>query len=107
MERNDRPRHLLQQLRWAKFGRKSERLDLEQLQLAIEDLEAAVVAEDDERQKTAQSVEPQKEKRRTNRAAGASAARSYHAGSRQYGTACPCCHGVTVEGPSKLSAPEN
>jgi transposase len=35
---NDRPRHLLQQLRRAHFGRKSERLDPEQLQLAIEDL---------------------------------------------------------------------
>jgi transposase len=46
MEQNDRLRHLLQQLRRAQFGRKSERLDPEQLQLAIEDLEAAVAAED-------------------------------------------------------------
>src|ERR1700730_10199537 len=39
IEQNDRLRHLLQQLRRAQFGRKSERLDPEQLQLAIEDLE--------------------------------------------------------------------
>ena len=68
MEQNDRLRHLLQQLRRAQFGRKSERLDPEQLQLAIEDLETAVAAEDAaEQDKTAQSVETQKKKRRTNR----------------------------------------
>src|SRR3981189_2495092 len=68
MEQNDRLRHLLQQLRRAQFGRKSERLDPEQLQLAIEDLETAGAAEDAaEHDKTAQSVETQKKKRRTNR----------------------------------------
>src|ERR1700704_6220986 len=68
MEQNDRLRHLLQQLRRAQFGRKSERLDPEQLQLAIEDLETAVAAKDAaEQDKTAQSVETQKKKRRTNR----------------------------------------
>ena len=44
-EQNDRLRHLLQQLRRAQFGRKSEHLDPEQLQLAIEDLETTVAAE--------------------------------------------------------------
>src|SRR6266436_1062582 len=53
MEQNDRLRHLLQQLRRAQFGRKSERLDPEQLQSAIEDLETAVAAEDAEQDKTA------------------------------------------------------
>ena len=52
-EQNDRLRHLLQQLRRAQFGRKSERLDPEQLQLAIEDLETAVAAEAAEQDKTA------------------------------------------------------
>jgi hypothetical protein len=57
-------RHLLQQLRRAQFGRKSERLDPEQLQLAIEDLETAVAAEGAEQDKTARSTETQKKKRR-------------------------------------------
>jgi hypothetical protein len=69
-EQNDRLRHLLQQLRRAQFGRKSERLDPDQLQLAIEDLETAVAAEgaeDAEPDKTAQSAEAHKKQRRTNR----------------------------------------
>src|SRR5258708_37618605 len=64
MEQNDRLRHLLQQLRRAQFGRKSERLDPEQLQLAIEDLETAVAAEDAGQDKAAPSAEAQKKKRR-------------------------------------------
>src|SRR5258705_11985789 len=62
MEQNDRLRHLLQQLRRAQFGRKSERLDPEQLQLAIEDLETAVAAEDAEQDKTAPIEEAPKKK---------------------------------------------
>ncbi|MDU6255333.1 MAG: transposase, partial [Staphylococcus warneri] len=40
----DRLRHLLRQLQRAQFGRRSEKLDPEQLQLAIEDIEQAVAA---------------------------------------------------------------
>ncbi|WP_420836830.1 transposase domain-containing protein [Bradyrhizobium algeriense] len=57
----------MQQLRRAQFGRKSERLDPEQLQLAIEDLETAVAAEDAEQDKTAPIEEAPKKKRKTNR----------------------------------------
>src|ERR1700693_1258574 len=64
-EQNDRLRHLLQQLRRAQFGRKSERLDPEQLQLAIEDLETAVAVEDAEQDKTAPIKEAPKKKRKT------------------------------------------
>jgi len=86
MEQNDRLRHLLQQLRRAQFGRKSERLDPEQLQLAIEDLETAVAAEDAEQDKTAPIEEAPKKKRKTNRGSlsGASSTRAYYACSRQY-----------------------
>ena len=66
-EQNDRLRHLLQQLRRAQFGRKSERLDPEQLQFAIEDLETAVAAEAAEQDKTAPIEEAPKKKRKTNR----------------------------------------
>jgi transposase len=41
-EQNEKLRHLLQQLQRAQFGRRSEKLDPDQLQLALEDLEQAV-----------------------------------------------------------------
>src|SRR6516162_10406920 len=41
-EQNDRLRHLLRQLQRMQFGRRSEKLDPDQLQLAFEDLEQAV-----------------------------------------------------------------
>src|SRR5260221_7439058 len=86
-------RHLLQQLRRAQFGRKSERLDPEQLQLAIEDLETAVAAEDAEQDKTAQSVETQKKKRRTNRGSLPAHLPRVHVTRAPDSTACPRCHG--------------
>jgi uncharacterized coiled-coil DUF342 family protein len=40
----DRLRHLLKELQRARFGRSSERLDPDQLQLALEEVEQALVA---------------------------------------------------------------
>jgi transposase len=94
MEQNDRLRHLLQQLRRAQFGRKSERLDPEQLQLAIEDLETVVAAEDAEQDKAAQSGETQKKKRRTNRGSLPAHLPRVHVTLATESTACPCCHGA-------------
>src|ERR1700685_2587135 len=93
-EQNDRLRHLLQQLRRAQFGRKSERLDPEQLQLAIEDLETVVAAEDAEQDKAAQSGETQKKKRRTNRGSLPAHLPRVHVTLAPDSTACPCCHGA-------------
>ena len=42
LEQNERFRHLLHQLRRAHFGRSSEKLDPDQLQLALDDLEQAI-----------------------------------------------------------------
>jgi transposase len=42
----DRLRHLLSQLQRAQFGRRSEKLDPEQLQLAIEDIEQAIASDE-------------------------------------------------------------
>jgi hypothetical protein len=42
VERTEKLLHLLQQLRRARFGRSSEKLDAEQLQLALEDIEQAI-----------------------------------------------------------------
>ena len=94
MEQNDRLRHLLQQLRRAQFGRKSERLDPEQLQLAIEDLETAVAAEDAEQDKTAPVEEAPKKKRKTNRGSLPAHLPRVHITLAPDSTACPCCHGV-------------
>src|SRR5467141_2180423 len=94
MEQNDRLRHLLQQLRRAQFGRKSERLDPEQLQLAIEDLETAVAAEDAEQDKTAPIEEAPKKKRKTNRGSLPAHLPRMHITLAPDSTACPCCHGV-------------
>jgi transposase len=42
LSQNDRLRHLLRQLQRAQFGRRSEKLDPEQLLLALEDIEQAL-----------------------------------------------------------------
>src|SRR6267142_2027806 len=94
MEQNDRLRHLLQQLRRAQFGRKSERLDPEQLQLAIEDLETAVAAEDAEQDKTAPIEEAPKKKRKTNRGSLPAHLPRVHITLAPDSTACRCCQGV-------------
>ncbi len=44
LSQNDRLRHLLRQLQRARFGRRSEKLDPEQLLLALEDIEQAIAA---------------------------------------------------------------
>jgi transposase len=41
-EQNDRLRHLLRQLQRMQFGRRSEKLDPDQLQFALEDIKQAV-----------------------------------------------------------------
>jgi transposase len=49
---NDRLRHLLRQLQRMQFGRRSERLDPDQLNLALEDLEQAVAEIEAQQEKT-------------------------------------------------------
>ena len=44
LSQNDRLAHLLQQLQRMQFGRRSEKLDPDQLNLAFEDIEQAVAA---------------------------------------------------------------
>jgi transposase len=66
----DRLRHLLRQLQRAQFGRRSEKLDPDQLLLALEDLEQAIAgneAADDKKDPV--GARARGEKRRTNRGA--------------------------------------
>ena len=44
LSQNHRLQHLLQQLRRMQFGRRSEKLDADQLSLAFEDIEQAAAA---------------------------------------------------------------
>jgi hypothetical protein len=44
-EQNDRLHHLLRQLQRAQFGRRSEQLDREQRQLALEDIETSLASQ--------------------------------------------------------------
>ena len=48
---NDRLRHLIRQLQRMQFGRRSEKLDPDQLNLALEDLEQAVAKSEAEQEK--------------------------------------------------------
>ena len=70
VSQNDRLQHLLRQLQRAQFGRRSEKLDPEQLYLALEDIEQAIAAteaEDDKRDPI--RARTCAEKRRVNRGA--------------------------------------
>ena len=66
----DRLRHLLHQLQRAQFGRRSEKLDPEQLLLALEDIEQAIAGDEArEDKKNAAAAEARAAKRRANRGA--------------------------------------
>jgi transposase len=67
---NDRLRHLLRQLQRAQFGRRSEKLDPEQLLLTLEDIEQAIAAnEAADDKKDPAAARARSEKRRVNRGA--------------------------------------
>src|SRR5690348_1994687 len=67
---NDRLRHLLRQLQRMQFGRRSEKLDPDQFNLALEDLEQAVAASEAEQEKADPALrQARSEKRRTGRGA--------------------------------------
>lgn len=57
-EQNDRLCHFIRQLQRMQFGRRSEKLDGDQLNLALEDLEQAVAETDAEREKADPGVRP-------------------------------------------------
>ena len=92
---NAKLKHLVAQLRRAHLGRKSEKLDDDQLALALEDLEAAVVAaeaEDDKVNKV-RAGERARE-RRANRGALPAHLPRVHVTIAPQDTNCPCCKGA-------------
>lgn len=88
----DRLRHLLRQLQRAQFGRRSEKLDPEQLNLALEDIEQAV-AEDEAREdkKDPVAARARADKRRANRGALPAHLPRVHVTIEPDDTDCPCC----------------
>jgi transposase len=88
----DRLRHLLRQLQRAQFGQRSEKLDGDQLRLALEDIEQAIAgseAEADKRDPVA--AKARSEKRRTNRGALPAHLPRVDMTIEPEDTNCPCC----------------
>ena len=75
-EQNDQLRHLLKQLQRAQSGQRSERLDRDQMQLALEDIETSLASRDAEEEEHRRSRQAggstQEAARQSRRAAGAS-----------------------------------
>src|SRR5258707_9373336 len=87
-----RLRHLLRQLQRAQFGRRSEKLDPEQLLLALEDIEQAIAgneAADDKKDPVA--ARARSEKRRANRGALPIHLPHVDVTIEPEDTNCPCC----------------
>jgi transposase len=88
----DRLRHLLRQLQRAQFGRRSEKLDPEQLLLALEDIEQAIAANEAADDKTdIVAARARAEKRRVNRGALPAHLPRMDVTIEPEDTDCPCC----------------
>jgi len=88
----DRLRHLLRQLQRAQFGRRSEKLDPEQLLLALEDIEQAIAGnEADNDKKDPVAARARVEKRRVNRGALPAYLPRTDVTIEPDDTNCPCC----------------
>jgi transposase len=92
LSQNDRLRHLLRQLQRAQFGRRSEKLDPDQLLLAIEDTEQAIAANEATADKSdAAAAKARAEKRRCNRGALPAHLPRIDVTIEPEDTNCPCC----------------
>jgi len=91
---NDRLRHLLLKLRRMQFGTKSERLPEAQLQLGLEDLEAAIAKGDAEAEERDPALRREgAAKRRASRGALPAHLPRIEVVLEPEDTACPCCQG--------------
>ena len=96
-EQNDRLHHLLRQLQRAQFGRRSERLDHEQMQLALEDIETTIAeqdAQEDKKDTAETTADAQRKKRCANRGSLPAHLPRIHVTLVPEIAACPCCHGA-------------
>jgi len=96
-EQNDRLHHLLRQLQRAQFGRRSERLDPGQMQLALEDIETTIAEQEAEEAKKETAEKPadtRRKKRHANRGSLPAHLPRIHVTLAPECTVCPCCHGA-------------
>jgi transposase len=92
---NDRLRHLIRQLQRLQFGRRSERLDPDQLNLALEDLEQAVAEVEAEQEKADPALRKARaERRRAGRGPLPEHLPRVEIVIEPEDTACPCCGGA-------------
>jgi transposase len=97
LERNERLHHILLKLNRLQFGRKSERLAEDQLQLGLEDLEQAVARNDAEAEKRDPALrEERTAKRRASRGALPSHLPRVEITLLPENTACPCCRAAMM-----------
>src|SRR5258708_34825200 len=88
----DRLRHLLRQLQRAQFGRRSEKLDPDQLALVLEDVEQAVAETEAAEDKKDPAVARERaDKRRANRGALPAHLPHVDVTVTPQDTNCPCC----------------
>lgn len=89
---NDRLRHLLRQLQRMQFGRRSEKLDPDQLNLALEDLEQTIAETEAQQEKSNPALRRARaEKRRAVRASLPEHLPRVERVIEPEDTACPCC----------------
>jgi transposase len=88
---NDRLRHLLRQLQRARFGRSSEQLDPDQLQLALEEIEQAIARGEAEAEKSTAPKPPRTKPRTEPRKSLPAHLPRIEVVITPEDTACPCC----------------
>jgi transposase len=94
-DQNERLRHFIRQLQRMQFGRRSEKLDPDQLALALEDLEQAVAEADAEAEKTDPPLrETRGRERRRSRGALPEHLPRIEVVIEPSTTLCPCCAGA-------------
>ena len=103
---NDRLRHLIRQLQRLQFGRRSEKLDPDQLNLALEDVEQAVAETEAEQEKADPALKRARaETRRAGRGSLPEHLPRVEIVIEPEDTACPCCGGaMQVIGEDRSSA---
>ena len=91
---NDRLRHLIRQLQRLRFGRRSEKLDPDQRNLALEDVEQAIAETEAEQEKADPALKRARAKtRRAGRASLPEHLPRVEVVVAPDDTACPCCGG--------------
>jgi len=95
IDQNDRLRHIIAQLQRMQFGKRSEKLDPDQLNLALEDIEQAVAESEAEAEKADPALKRARaEKRRAGRGSLPDHLPRIDVVIEPEETACPCCGGA-------------